>query len=102
MDYLLMESNSMNLEYLRLIRNILYRSAAVAAVLSLIFWALTFGMWETWSSMCLKMYNLNQTQLMTLCIDFFTQVKFLVWYVFLTPALAIHWTIKREFGRKIS
>ncbi len=89
----------MTIDSLRVVRNILLRSALISFGIVLFSYAVTFGCWDCWLGMANKMYHMDETQMRWLMLGFFTEVKFFVLFVLLTPALAIHWTIKKEIAK---
>ncbi len=88
----------MTLDSLRLVRNILLRAVAVAFVFNLSMALATFALWDTWTALISQWFHTSREALGPLMTYFFTAVKFYVIFVLLTPALALHWTIKREMA----
>lgn len=84
----------MNFETLRLLRDLCLKMAIVATVISLGSAVILFGMWDVWSKLCFSLYKLDSAQLMLLCVYFYSAAKFFVIYMLLTPALALHWTMR--------
>lgn len=89
----------MNVESLRLIRNILLRSVVVGAVLTLGMQIATVVGWSTWTEIAVKWMHADAVQFSTIVLCFFSAIKFFLLFILLTPGLAIHWTIKRELAR---
>lgn len=89
----------MNLESLRLLRNILLRSVVIGMAFALFFAAVTFGAWDAWIGNVTKWCHTDEAHIGSLILTFFTEIRFLLVFLLLTPALAIHWTIKRELSR---
>lgn len=89
----------MNMESLRLIRNILLRSAVVGSAIILVQAFGTYCAWDTWTGMARGLFHTDEAQLSTAVLAFFTVAKFYLSFIVLTPALAIHWTLKREESR---
>lgn len=89
----------MTLDTLRLIRNILLRSVVVGLGFTILLAAAIFGGWNCWIGMATQMFHTTESALSNLVLDFFTAIRFFLVFVLLTPALAIHWTIKRERTR---
>ncbi len=86
----------MTLDTLRLFRNILFRSVAVAIILALLLAAVTFGAWDWWTGLAAAMFHTDEATLSSFVLGFFVEVRFYVLFVLLTPAVAIHWTLVRE------
>ncbi len=92
--------NNMNYEILRLIRNILFRSFVVGAIISFVFGLLTMIWWTTWMGMAEQWFHADSATLTQLVVKFFMNVRFFLVFIVLTPALAIHWTLRKELDRK--
>ncbi len=90
----------MTLDTLRLIRNILLRSVVVGIGFAILLAAATFGGWNCWIGMVTQMFHTTESAVSNLVLDFFTAIRFFLVFILLTPALAIHWTLKREGARK--
>ncbi len=86
----------MTLDTLRLIRNILLRSVVVGLGFTLLLAAATFGCWNCWIGMATQMFHTTESAMSNLVLDFFMAIRFFLVFILLTPALAIHWTLKRE------
>lgn len=86
----------MNKENLRLLRNILFRTFVVGIVLVLILGALTIYSWESCASLSGEWFNIDPAVLVPVVFEFFATVRFFLLFVVLAPALALHWTLKKE------
>jgi hypothetical protein len=89
-----------NLDNLRLIRNILLRSFVVAAAFALLMLIVTLGFWKVWVALTFTFFHTDEAYLSAVILAFFTAARFFVLFLLLTPALAIQWTIKSELARK--
>jgi hypothetical protein len=90
----------MTLDSLRLIRNILLRSVVVGIAFAAMLALVTFGAWDWWIGFATKLAHTDEAHISSLVLTLFTEIRFLLVFILLTPALAIHWTIKREQSRK--
>ena len=89
----------MTTETLRMVRNILLRSAALGCaymLLSLLLW-LPFA--DKWTPMTTTLYHIPPEKVRDLVVDFLTWAKFYTTFVLIVPALAIHWTLKHEAAK---
>ena len=86
----------MTLDSLRLVRNILLRSA----LLSYLFLILSAAVWlplaDRWTGLTSSLYHVSPERVRNLVIYFLSAAKFYAIFVLLVPGLAMHWTIKRE------
>lgn len=90
----------MTYENLRLLRNMLYRTLAVGCFIVLFLAGMTFGSWETFMTMASSLFHADPTTLTPVILKFFMTVRFFLLFIILTPALAIHWTLKKEKNLK--
>ena len=86
----------MTLESLRLLRNILLRSAAISYGFLLLTALLWLPMSDTWTGLTSSWYHVTPETVHNIVIYFLSAAKFFAIFVLLIPGLAIHWTIKRE------
>jgi hypothetical protein len=75
---------------------------AVSFVFNLLMALATFALWDTWAGLIAQWFHTNREILGPLMVYFFSAVKFYIIFILLTPALALHWTIKREMARKVA
>jgi hypothetical protein len=90
----------MNLEILRLLRNIFLRSCAVGVGIGFISWIITLVWWNCWVGLATSICHTDEATLTQLTLRFFADMKFYLIFLLLTPGLAMHWTLKREEARK--
>ena len=86
----------MNFETLRLIRNILLRSFAIGFVITLVLGLVTMIWWTSWMGLASAWFHTDSATLTALVLKFFMDIRFFLLFIVLTPALAIHWTIKKD------
>ncbi len=89
----------MTLESLRLLRNILLRSAVLCyafLVLSALVW---MSLSDTWIGLTSSWYHITPDTVNNIVIYFLSAAKFFAIFVLLIPGLALHWTIKREMAK---
>ncbi len=89
-----------NLEILRLIRNILFRGFGVGLIIALVLGLVMMVGWTYWMNMAGAWFHTDPTTLTPLMLKFFVDIRFFLLFILLTPALAIHWTIKRAEEKK--
>lgn len=90
----------MALDTLRLMRNILLRSVGIGIVIALLMGVATLAFWSFWTGLATTWFRTDEAYLSGVVIWFFTAVRFLLVFVLLTPALALHWTYKSEQARR--
>ncbi|HEY9772263.1 MAG TPA: hypothetical protein V6C81_00480 [Planktothrix sp.] len=86
----------MNLEMLRITRNILLRTFVVGIGFVLLIAVATFGCWDSVIGTVTKLAHTDQATLTPILLEFFSTARFFLLFIVLSPALAIHWTLKKE------
>jgi hypothetical protein len=90
----------MSYETLRLIRNLLLRGFMIGIAITLILAAVTLCFWDTWMPLATTLFHADAATLTPIVLKFFVNIRFFLLYIVLMPALALHWTLKRDFGKK--
>jgi hypothetical protein len=86
----------MTIETLTLLRNFLLRTFVVGLVLGIVLSLLTFWQWEMAVRLLVNTLGMaSRESLGTAVLDLFLAIRFFLLFCILTPALALHWTIKR-------
>jgi len=88
----------MTLDSLRLVRNFLFRTAAISLAFNYTSILVTFAFWDTWSGLTSQWFHVEALSRAAM-LNFFVAIKFYIGFVLLAPALALHWTIKREMRK---
>jgi len=86
----------MNHGTLRLLRNILFRIFVLGIVITGLFLWITIAYWPIWVSLASTWFRTTDAVMTPIVIKFFMNVRFLMVYIVLIPALAIHWTLTKE------
>ena len=84
----------MNQESIILWRNILLRSFVVGVVATLLLLGATIAFWHAAVAWAGFLFHVEEKALARNVLQFFTNVRLIVVYLFLVPALALHWTQK--------
>jgi hypothetical protein len=88
-----------DLDTLRLLRNILLRIFAVGVVFALAMLVATLAAWPVWTGLAMGWFHADQAQLSTVVLAFFTEIRFYFLFILLAPAVALHWTLRSEGAR---
>jgi hypothetical protein len=86
-------------ETVRLLRNVFLRSFVVGAVLALLSVIVTMGGWNTWMPFAARLFHTDPLTLALVVLQFFVGLRFFLYFCLLTPAIALHWTLKAEARR---
>ncbi len=89
----------MNIENLRFLRNLLFRTMVVIFCLNVFMYLATMTLWDTWSALVASWFRMPAAGLGPIMLCFFSAVKFFAIYILLAPALALHWSIKVQERR---
>lgn len=90
----------MNNQSLRLLRNVLLRSFVVGLIIAFVLGLGTMMSWTTFTEIMGSRLHADEATLAPLVLEFFLNVRFFLLFILLTPALAIHWTIKKDNSMK--
>lgn len=90
------------MDSLRLTRNILLRSAALAYLFIMVSALIWLPLSETWTGFTCNCYHITPERVHNLVVDFLSCAKFYAIFVLLVPGLALHWTIKKEQSRNVN
>ncbi len=86
----------MNNETLRLSRNILLRTFVVGVILAVLLALATTAFWTPCVGTIERLFHVSEATLAPMVLNFFLNVRFLLVFLILAPALALHWTLKKD------
>jgi hypothetical protein len=81
-------------------RNFLLRAFAVGVLFALFFFVVTVALWDTWTAWVTHIFKVDEKELGRIVLLFFVQVRLVIVFLFLVPALALHWSAKAVGGAK--
>ena len=83
-------------ETIRLIRNTLFRAFLIGVIFVLLNFGAYYGWQSYWDGLMVDRWALiDQKSLHVLVMSYFGLIRFYLVFMLLTPALALHWTLKR-------
>jgi hypothetical protein len=85
----------MNHENIILWRNILLRSFVIGLLFAIVLFLLTIAFWREATAWVAYLFQVDQRALGRIVLQFFTNVRLIVVFLFLVPALALHWTARK-------
>jgi hypothetical protein len=85
----------MNHENIILWRNILLRSFVIGLLFGLLLLGATVAFWREAAGWVAYLFQVDQRALGRIMLQFFTNVRLVVVFLFIVPGLALHWTAKR-------
>jgi hypothetical protein len=77
-------------------RNFLLRAFLIGVAFALFYLVFTLAFWTTWVALTASWFKLDEKEFAKLVILFFIHVRLVVVFLFLVPALALHWMAKRS------
>ena len=84
------------METVRIVRNVLLRSFVIGVVIGLLMGITTLAGWDTWMSLTSRLFHVDVAIVSQSVLSFFLGLRFFFWFGLLTPALALHWTLRVE------
>jgi hypothetical protein len=83
-------------ETIQIFRNILFRTFLISVVFALLMASVYYGRRDCWDSLIVNRWGLiDQSSLNVVAVSFFSLIRFYLVFLLLSPALALHWTLKR-------
>lgn len=77
-------------------RNLFLRAFVVGVVFALVLLGATFLLWDTAAAMMLSLLKVDEKEFGRIVLTFFVHVRLVVVFLFLVPAVALHWTAKKQ------
>lgn len=78
-------------------RNFLFRAFIIGIVFGVFYFIATMIFWNTWlMSWIERKFSINDAELGNLTLSFFSTIRIILAFLFLTPCIALHWMIKRK------
>ena len=85
----------MEREKIIFLRNVLLRAFAVGVLFALFYWIVTVVFWHTYSPWLSERFKLEEKELGAITLNFFANLRIVIVFFFLVPALALHWSAKK-------
>jgi hypothetical protein len=76
-------------------RNIFLRAFAIGILFAVFYWIATLALWHTYAPWLMEQFKLDEKELAALTLNFFANVRIVIVFFFLVPALALHWSAKK-------
>ncbi len=85
----------MEREKIIFLRNLFLRAFVVGILFALFYWLATLALWQAYTPWLMERFKLDEKDLGALTLNFFANVRIVIVFFFLVPALALHWTAKK-------
>jgi hypothetical protein len=76
-------------------RNFFLRAFVVGILFALFYWIVTLTLWHSYVPWLIERFKLDEKELGALTLNFFANVRIVIVFFFLVPALALHWSAKK-------
>ena len=77
------------------LRNFFLRAFVVGVLFALFYWIATLVLWHAYAPWLSERFKLNEKEVGTLALNFFANLRVVIVFFFLVPALALHWSAKK-------
>jgi hypothetical protein len=85
----------MEREKIIFLRNLFLRAFVVGVLFALFYWLATLALCHAYAPWLMEHFKLDEKDLGALTLNFFANVRIVIVFFFLVPALALHWTAKK-------
>lgn len=86
----------MNYEQIIFFRNLWFRAFLIGLAFALLYFVATYAGWNTWVSWGASLFKMDEKELGKAVMLFFLNMRIVLVFFFLVPALALHWTAKTK------
>ena len=77
-------------------RNLFLRMFVIGLVFAILLLIATLAFWNTAAGWVMQLFKVDEKELGRIVLVFFTNLRIVVLFFFLTPALAFHWMAKKQ------
>ena len=77
------------------LRNLFLRMFVVGIVIALLLLGATLAFWNVAAGWVMHLFSVEEKTLGRIALTFFTNVRIVVLFFFLVPAIALHWMAKK-------
>jgi len=85
----------MEREKIVFLRNFFLRAFVVGVLFALFYWVATLALWRSYAPWLIEGLKLDEKPLGALTLNFLANVRIVIVFFFLVPALALHWSAKK-------
>ena len=76
-------------------RNFFLRAFVVGVLFGLFYWITTLVLWHSYVPWLVERFSLDEKEVGSLTLNFFANLRIVIVFFFLVPALALHWCAKK-------
>jgi hypothetical protein len=85
----------MEREKIIFLRNLFLRAFVFGVFFAFFYCLATLALWHAYAPWLMERFKLDERELGALTLNFFANVRIVIVFFFLVPALTLHWTAKR-------
>jgi len=87
----------METEKIIFFRNLLFKTFIIGVLFAILFGVVTIVFWNTWlPAWVMSFFKISENDLGNLVLHFFMNVRIVLVFFMLAPALALHWMAKNK------
>lgn len=76
-------------------RNFFFRAFIISVAFALVYFIIAYAFWGTWVTWVAYWFKVDEKEFGRLVLLFFMQLRIIIVFLFLVPALALHWMAKK-------
>jgi hypothetical protein len=77
------------------LRNFFLRAFVVGVLFALFYWIVTLVLWHAYVPWLIERFKLDEKEVGALTLNFFANLRVVLVFFFLVPALALHWCARK-------
>jgi hypothetical protein len=85
----------MEREKIIFLRNFFFRAFIIGVAFALFYFIVTYAFWITWASWVMSLFKVDEKEFSRLVLLFFMELRIVIVFLFLVPALALHWMARK-------
>ena len=78
------------------LRNFFFCAFIIGVVFALFYVIATYAFWDTATQWAVRFYKVDEKEIGRIVLTFFTNVRLVLVFLFLVPALAFHWLARKK------
>ena len=76
-------------------RNFFFCAFIIGVVFALFYFSVTYAFWDTWAPWATHVFKTDEKELGRVVLMFFVELRLVLVFLFLVPALALHWMARK-------
>jgi hypothetical protein len=85
----------MEREKIIFLRNFFFRAFIIGVTFALVYFIVAYALWNTWATWVAYWFKVDEKEFGRLVFLFFMQLRIVIVFLFLVPALALHWMARK-------